>query len=67
MTYFNCVADEVEDLIPLIDKWGLSGNLPAHVRRLSGGVRCALLLDQAGRFRLRARLQRHGHSLAERN
>ena len=33
MTYFNGVAEKVEDLIPLIDKWGGPGDIPAHVGR----------------------------------
>ena len=65
MTYFNGVAEKVEDLIPLIDKWGGPRNLPAHGRRLGGGLRHALHVDQAGGVRLRRHPQRHGHSLAE--
>ncbi len=44
---------------------GRSGNLPAHGRRLGGGLRHALHVDQAGGVRLRRHPQRHGHSLAE--
>ncbi len=61
MTYFNGVAEKVEDLIPLIDKWGRSGNLPAHGGRLGRGLRHALLVDQAGGVRLRRHAQRRGH------
>ena len=38
MTYFNAVAEKVEDLIPLIDN-GRSGDLSAHGSGLGGGLR----------------------------
>ena len=66
MTYFNGVAEKVEDLHPVDRQMGRSGNLPAHGRRLGGGLRHALHMDQAGGVRLRWHPQRHGHSLAER-
>ena len=50
---------------PVDRQVGRSGNLPAHGRRLGGGVRHALHVDQAGGVRLRRHPQRHGHPLAE--
>ena len=50
---------------PVDRQVGRPGDLPAHVRRLGGGVRHALHVDQAGGVRLRRHAQRHGHPLAE--
>ncbi len=65
MTYFNGVTEKVEDLIPLDRPVGRPDDLPAHVGGLGGGLRHALLVDQAGGVRLRRHPQRHGHPLAE--
>ena len=67
MTYFNGVAEKVEDLDSADRQVGRSGNLPAHGGRLGRGVRYAVLLDQAGGVRLRRHSQRRGHPVAARD
>ena len=64
MTYFNGVAEKVEDLDPADRQVGRPGNLPAHGGGLGRRLRHALLLDQAGGVRLRRHAQRHGDPLA---
>ena len=66
MTYFNGVDREGRGSHPVDRQVGRSGNLPAHGGRLGGGVRYAVLVDQAGGVRLRRHPQRHGHPLAAR-
>ena len=65
MTYFNGVTEKVRGPDSVDRQVGRSGNLPAHGRRLGGGVRYAVHVDQAGGVRLRRHPQRDGHALAE--
>ena len=64
-SYFNGVPESVEDILKHYDELGGPHVVSAHGRRLGGGGRCAVRLDQAGRLRFRRHAQRHGGALAE--
>ena len=53
MTYFNGVDREGRRPHPVDRQVGRSGDVPAHGRRLGGGLRHAVRVDQAGGVRLR--------------
>ena len=64
MTYFNNVTEKVEDLIPLIDKWGGPETFPHMAAGWAVAFDAPFHLDQTGRLGLWRHPQRHGHSLA---
>ena len=64
MTYFNGVTEKVEDLIPLIDKWGGPETFPHMAAGWAVAFDTPFYVDQAGGVRLRRHPQRHGHPLA---
>ena len=64
MTYFNGVEEKVEDLIPLIDKWGGPETFPHMSAGWAVAFDTPVHVDQAGGVGLRRHAQRHGHSLA---
>ena len=64
MTYFNGVTEKVEDLIPLIDKWGGPETFPHMAAGWAVAFDTPFYVDQAGGVRLRRHPQRDGHPLA---
>ena len=64
MTYFNGVTEKVEDLIPLIDKWGGPETFPHMAAGWAVAFDTPFYVDQAGGVRLRRHPQRHGDPLA---
>ena len=65
MTYFNGVQETVPDMLKHYDESGRADHLPPHGRRLGGGGRHAVHVDEAGGVELRRHAQRHGDPLAE--
>ena len=64
MTYFNGVTEKVEDLIPLIDKWGGPETFPHMAAGWAVAFDTPFTVDQAGGVRLRRHPQRDGDPLA---
>ena len=65
MTYFNGVPEPIEQQLAHIDDLGGPLGAQSLRRRLGGGGRYAVHLDQADRLELRRHAQRHGRLLAE--
>ncbi len=64
-TYFNGVAEKVEDILKHYDELGGPTVVRSLRGRLGRGGRHAVHLDEAGRRELRRHAQRHGRPLAQ--